>query len=144
MTRLLWLSADVDAGIRITGRMRKTGRMRHDPGGLLFIALGLALVAAGFLWRGRVARPFAMKRAQAAAIRDRSRNLLRCADTAIAEARGAATQGEPAIVTVKDVVRVARQRYGHLSVDHEEASAALRRRYAAADCQADCMTDAFS
>ncbi|MFF3890026.1 hypothetical protein [Streptomyces sp. NPDC001914] len=118
--------------------------MRLDPGGLLFIALGLALVAAGFLSRGRVVRPLSMHRAQAAENRVRARNLLRSADIAIAQARRQATHGEPAIVPVKDVSRVACQHYGHVSVDREEAAAALRRRYAAADCQADCMTDAFN
>ncbi|MFD6174324.1 hypothetical protein [Streptomyces coeruleorubidus] len=117
--------------------------MRHDPGGLLFIALGLALVAAGFVWRGRVLRPLSVKRAQAAVIRERSRNLLRSADMAIAEARRRAARGEPAIVTVKDVTRVACQHYG-LFVEREEAVAALRQRYEAADCRVDCMTDAFN
>ncbi|MFF5846999.1 hypothetical protein ACIP4T_09590 [Streptomyces massasporeus] len=122
----------------------KTGQMRHDPGGLLFIALGLALVAAGFVWRGRVLRPLSAKRAQAAMIRERSRNLLRSADVAIAEARRRAARGEPAIVTVKDVTRVACQHYGHLFVEREEAAAALRQRYEATDCRVDCMTDAFN
>jgi hypothetical protein len=125
-------------------RVVKTGQMRHDPGGLLFIALGLALVAAGFVWRGRVLRPLSVKRARAAVIRERSRNLLRSADVAIAEARRRAARGEPAIVTVKDVTRVACQRYGHLFVEREEAAAALRQRYEAADCRVDCMTDAFN
>ncbi|MER6678048.1 hypothetical protein [Streptomyces sp. NPDC000983] len=118
--------------------------MRHDPGGLLFIALGLVLVAAGFVWRGRVLRPLSAKRARAAAIRDRSRNLLRAADMAIAEARRRASRGEPAIVTVEDVTRVACRHYGHHFVEREEAAAALRQRYEAADCRVDCMTDAFN
>ncbi|MEU1916120.1 hypothetical protein [Streptomyces massasporeus] len=127
----------------ITTPVVKTGQMRHDPGGLLFIALGLALVAAGFVWRGRVLRPLSAKRAQAAMVRERSRNMLRSADVAIAEARRRAARGEPAIVTVKDVTRVACQHYGHLFVEREEAAAALRQRYEATDCRADCMTDAF-
>ncbi|MCX5008845.1 hypothetical protein OHB05_40690 [Streptomyces sp. NBC_00638] len=118
--------------------------MPHDPGGLLFIAFGLVLVAAGFVWRGRVLRPLSAKRARAAAIRDRSRNLLRSADMAIAEARRRAARGEPAIVTVEDVTRVAGQHYGYLFVEREEAAAALRRRFEAADCRVDCMTDAFT
>lgn len=85
-----------------------------------------------------------MKRTQAAAIRDRSRNLLRSADMAIAEARRRAARGEPAIVTVGDVTRVACRHYGHVLVERDEAAAALRRRFEAAGCRADCMTDAFN
>ncbi|MFF4273583.1 hypothetical protein [Streptomyces sp. NPDC001536] len=118
--------------------------MPYHPGGVLFVALGLVLVAAGSLWRGRVLRPLSAKRAHSAATRDRSRNLLRSADMAIAEARRRATPGEPAIVTVGDVHRVASLHYGYVSVDHEEAAAALRRRFEAADCHRDCMTDAFN
>lgn len=125
-------------------RVVKTGQMPHDPGGLLFVALGLALVAVGFVWRGRAIRPLSVKRARAAAIRDRSRNLQCSADMAIAEARRRAARGEPAIVTVGDVTRVAREHYGYLFVEREEAAAALRRRFEAADCRVDCMTDAFS
>ncbi|MDQ1032719.1 hypothetical protein QF035_010301 [Streptomyces umbrinus] len=115
----------------------------HEPGGLLFVALGLVLVAAGFLWRGRVLRPVSVNRAQAAVTRDRSRNLLRSADMAIAEARRRAAGGEPAIVTVGDVTRAACQHYG-LFAEREEAAAALRQRHEAADCRLDCTTDAFS
>ncbi|WP_142268263.1 hypothetical protein [Streptomyces sp. SLBN-115] len=118
--------------------------MPHDPGGLVFIALGCVLVAAGSIWKGRVLRPLSMKRTQAAAVRDRSRNLLRSADMAIAEARRRAARGEPAIVTVGDVTRVACQHYGHVLVERDEAAAALRQRFEAADCRADCMTDAFN
>ncbi|WP_078625267.1 hypothetical protein RFN58_31750 [Streptomyces iakyrus] len=129
----------------ITTRVVKTEEMRpHTPGGLLFVALGLILVAVGYVWRGRVLRPLSAKRAQAAVIRDRSRNLLRSADMAIAGARRRAAHGEPAIVTVGDVTRVARQHYGYLLVEREEAAAALRQRYEAADCRVDCMTDAFN
>jgi len=128
----------------ITTLVVKTGRMPYDLGGLLFIVLGLVLVAAGFVWRGRVTRPLSADRARAAAIRDRSRDLLRSADMAIAEARRQAAHGEPAIVTVGDVTRVAGQHYGHSSVEHEEAAAALRQRYEAADCRVDCVTDAFT
>ncbi|GGZ02580.1 hypothetical protein ACWEWL_28830 [Streptomyces rochei] len=129
----------------ITTRVVNTGQMRpHAPGGLLFVALGLVLVAAGYIWRGRVLRPLSAKRAQAAVVRDRSRNLLRSADMAIAEARRRAAHDEPAIVTVGDVTRVARRHYGYLVVEREEAAAALRRRYEASDCWADCVTDAFN
>ncbi|MFC9685286.1 hypothetical protein ACFTZL_36730, partial [Streptomyces sp. NPDC056948] len=83
-----------------------------------------------------------VKRAQAAVVRDRSRNLLRSADMAIAEARRRAASGEPVIVTVEDVIEVASRHYG-LFVEREEAAAALRQRYEAADCRVDCMTDAF-
>ncbi|MGW2911909.1 hypothetical protein ACWC9X_15835 [Streptomyces asoensis] len=127
----------------ITTRVVKTGQMRpHALGGLLFVALGLILVAAGYVWRGRVLRPLSVKRAQAAVIRDRARSLLRSADMAITDARRRAAHGEPAIVTVGDVTRVACRHYGHF-VEHEEAAAALRRRFDAADCWVDCMTDAF-
>ncbi|GAA3589023.1 hypothetical protein GCM10022295_83240 [Streptomyces osmaniensis] len=143
-TKSLRQSAAV-AGMTITTRVVKTGWMRpHAPGGLLFVALGLILVAAGYVWRGRVLRPLSAKRAQAAVIRDRSRNLLRSADMAIAGARRRAAHGEPAIVTVGDVTRVARRHYGYLFVEREEAAAALRQRYEAADCRVDCMTDAFN
>jgi hypothetical protein len=123
--------------------MVKTGQMSRDLGGLLFVALGFTLVAAGFVWRGRVLRPLSVKRAQAAEARDRSRNLLRSADMAIAEARRRAARDEPAIVTVGDVIRVACRHYGYPSVEREEAAVALRRRYEVADCRVDCMTDAF-
>jgi hypothetical protein len=63
---------------------------------------------------------------------------------AIAEARRRAARGEPAIVTVGDVTRLACQHYGHHFVGREEAAAALRQRYEAADCRVDCMTDAFN
>ncbi|MFD9935338.1 hypothetical protein ACFWZ6_19600 [Streptomyces massasporeus] len=122
----------------------ETEQMLHDLGGLLFIMLGLVLVAAGFVWQGGVLRPLSAKRAQAAVMRDRSRSLLRSADMAIAEARRRAARGEPAIVTVRDVTRVACEHYGHLFVEREEAAAALRRRFEAADCRVDCMTDAFN
>jgi hypothetical protein len=71
----------------ITTQVVKTGQMPDDPGGLVFVALGLVLMAAGFVWRGRVLRPLSVKRAQSAVVRDRSRNLLRSANMAIAEAR---------------------------------------------------------
>ncbi|MEU5334250.1 hypothetical protein AB0G51_13060 [Streptomyces asoensis] len=58
----------------------------HALGGLLFVALGLILVAAGYVWKGRVRRPLSVKRAQAAVIQDRSRSLLRSADMAITDA----------------------------------------------------------
>jgi hypothetical protein len=79
-----------------TTQVVKTGQMPDDPDGLLFVALGLVLMAVGFVWRGRVLRPLSVKRAQSAVIRDRSRNLLRSADMAIAEARRQAALGEPA------------------------------------------------
>ncbi|WP_269647882.1 hypothetical protein [Streptomyces sp. ActVer] len=84
-----------------------------------------------------------VKRAQAAVIRDRSRNLLRSADMVIAEARRRAASGEPVIVTVGAVTGAACQHYG-LFAEREEAAAALRQRYEVADCRLDCMTDAFS
>ncbi|MBB6079403.1 hypothetical protein [Streptomyces paradoxus] len=116
--------------------------MHRDLAGLLFVALGLVLVAAGFVWRGRVLRPLSAERARAADHRDRSRNLLRSADMAIAEARRRAARGEPVIVRVEDVVRVASGHYG-LIVGRDEAAAALRHRYEDAGCRVDCVTDAF-
>src|SRR3954466_16275542 len=112
----------------------------HAPGGLLFVALGLILVAAGYVWRGRVLRPLSAKRAQAAVNRDRSRRLLRSADIAHAEARRQAARGEPAIVSVGDMCKVACQHYGHF-VEHEEAAAALRQRFDPADRWVACITD---
>lgn len=37
-------------------RMLETGAMSYDPGGVLFIALGLVFAAAGLVWKGRVLR----------------------------------------------------------------------------------------
>jgi hypothetical protein len=63
---------------------------------------------------------------------------------AIAGARRRVAHGEPAIVTVGDVTKVARQHYGYLFVEREEAAAALRQRYESADCRVDYMTDALN
>ncbi|MFD4528457.1 hypothetical protein ACFWP7_31965 [Streptomyces sp. NPDC058470] len=70
--------------------------------------------------------------------------MLRAADMAIAEARRRAARDEPAVVTVGDVIGVAHQHYGLVSVEREQAAAALRRRFEAARCRVDCMTDAFN
>ncbi|MER5183779.1 hypothetical protein ABT009_36490 [Streptomyces sp. NPDC002896] len=111
--------------------------------GLGFVALGVLLIAAGALWRGRAVRPLSRKRARAALARDYPRHLLRSADMAIAAARRQAARGEPVIVRIDDVISVATQHFGHASVTREQAAAALRQRYEAGGCRADCMTDAF-
>ncbi|MDG4859045.1 hypothetical protein P8605_12920 [Streptomyces sp. T-3] len=122
--------------------MVKTGWMPRDAGGFVFVVLGFVLVAAGVLCRGLVLRPLSAKRAEAAGIRERSRNLLCSAGMAMAAARRRAASGEPAIVTVDDVTTMACQYYGYV-VEREEAAAALRYAFEAAGGQSDCMTDAF-
>ncbi|MFC9842792.1 hypothetical protein ACFWFF_36880 [Streptomyces sp. NPDC060223] len=117
--------------------------MSYDPGGVLFIVLGIVFAVAGLVWKGRALRPLSAKRSQAAVARDKSRNLLRAADMAIAEARRRAARDEPAVVTVGDVISVAHQHHGLVNVEREQAAAALRRRFEAARCRVDCMTDAF-
>lgn len=112
--------------------------------GILVVVSGTALMAAGALRKGRAVRPLSAARARAVAERDYARHLLRSAAMAIASARGAAGQGEPAIVTVEDVMRVARERYGYGEVGRPHAAAALRLQYEQAECAADCVTDAYS
>lgn len=111
--------------------------------GIFILATGAALMAAGATWKGRAVRPLFPKRARAVAERASARALLRAADVAIASARGAAAPGEPAIVTVDDVVRVAREHFGQVDVGRPRAAAALRRQYERGACAADCMTDAY-
>ncbi|OAH09725.1 hypothetical protein [Streptomyces jeddahensis] len=111
--------------------------------GLGFVALGVVLIAAGALWKGRAIRPLFRKRARAALARDYRRQLLRSADMAIAAARRRAARGEPVIVRIDDVIGIASQHFGHDVVPREQAAAALRQRYEAGGCRRDCMTDAF-
>lgn len=116
--------------------------MPHNAGGSVFVVLGFVLVAAGVLCRGLVLRPLSERRAHAAGIRERSRNLSCSADMAIAAARRRATNGEPVIVTVHDVTTTASLYYGYV-VERDQAAAALRRAFEAAGGPSDCMTDAF-
>jgi hypothetical protein len=111
--------------------------------GILVVALGAALMATGALRQGRAVRPLHPARARAAAERARFRVLLRAAGMAIASARDAAGHGEPAIVTVEDVMRLAADHFGHVEVSRDHAAAALRHQYERAACAADCVTDAY-
>lgn len=83
----------------------------------LFALVAVGLMTAGTVWKGRAARPFAAKRARRMAQREYDRHLQRAADQVIAAARRAADEGEPAIVTVEAVVRMARERYGTAWLD---------------------------
>ncbi|GGT17017.1 hypothetical protein [Streptomyces purpureus] len=107
------------------------------------VTFGLALMAAGVVWKGRAVRPLSAARARSTLGRRYPRDLLRSADMAIASARGAASQGEPAIVTIDAVVDIARDHFGRTHVPRRDAAAALRLRYEYADCVADCVTDAY-
>ncbi|MEU8620753.1 hypothetical protein [Streptomyces sp. NPDC048623] len=112
--------------------------------GTLVVATGAVLVAIGACWRGRAVRPLAPRRARALAWQAYTRALTRSAELAIVTARDAAGRGEPAIVTVEDVVRLADERFGYDDVVREDAAAALRLAYERAGCVADCVTDAYS
>ncbi|GAA3399010.1 hypothetical protein [Streptomyces roseoviridis] len=114
-----------------------------DAVGVLVVVTGAVLMAAGARWRGRAARPLAPRRARALAWQAYVRALTRCADLAIDSAREAAGRGEPTIVTVEDVVRLARERFGYEEVVREHAAAALRNAYERGRCAADCVTDAY-
>ncbi|MEW1696388.1 hypothetical protein ACIQCR_11615 [Streptomyces sp. NPDC093249] len=111
--------------------------------GVLIALCGVGLITAGVLWKGRAVRPFAASRARSVAQREYARDLQRAADQVIAAARRAAGEGEPAIVTVEDVVRTTRERYGYPDVERCHAAAALRRRFEHWRCAADCVTDAY-
>ncbi|MFF5973597.1 hypothetical protein ACFY7C_18925 [Streptomyces sp. NPDC012769] len=114
------------------------------PVGVLVVVTGAVLVAAGARWKGRAVRPLAPRRARALAWQAYVRALTRSAELAIAAARGAAGRGEPTIVTVEDVVRLAHQRFGYEEGAREHAAAALRHAYEQGRCAADCVTDAYS
>ncbi|MFD5322802.1 hypothetical protein [Streptomyces sp. NPDC127092] len=112
--------------------------------GALIAVTGVALIVVGTLCKGRAVRPLAPRRARAVAWRAYTRALTRSAELAIASARFAAGRGEPAIVTVEDVVRLADERFGYEEVVREDAAAALRHAYERAGCTAYCVTDAYS
>ncbi|GAA3048592.1 hypothetical protein GCM10017562_08560 [Streptomyces roseofulvus] len=113
-------------------------------GGVLLLGPGLVLIAAGLVWKGRAVRPFAARRAGRMAHAAYVRDLERAVEQAIVAARRAAGDGEPAIVTVADVERLARDRYGHEHVERQHAAAALRRGFRRYGCAADCVTDAYA
>ena len=112
--------------------------------GVLVALVGLGLIAAGIVWKGRAVRPFAASRARSVAQREYARDLQRAADHVIATARSSAGDGEPAIVTVEAVVRVTQDRYGYGAVERRHAAAALRRRFEHWRCAVDCVTDAYT
>ncbi|MEU7701248.1 hypothetical protein ACF064_20385 [Streptomyces sp. NPDC015492] len=111
--------------------------------GALVFLLGVGLIVAGVVWKGRAVRPFAASRARSVAQREYARDLQRAADHVIERARRSAGEGEPAIVTVEAVVRTTQDRYGYAGVERRHAAAALRRRFEHGRCAADCVTDAF-
>ena len=111
--------------------------------GLLVIGSGVVLMAAGVVWKGRAVRPLSRVRARTVDARLYHRHLLRAADLAIASSRAAAGPGEPAIVTVDDVLRVLDEQFGYVWVPHWQARDALRRQYERAECARDCVTDAY-
>ncbi|MFI9004351.1 hypothetical protein [Streptomyces sp. NPDC053541] len=113
-------------------------------GAALVVTPGALLVAAGALRRGRARRPFAPRRARSFAWRAYTRALTRSAEQALLSARRAASPGEPAVVTVGDVLRLADERFGYDEVEREDAAAALRHAYERAGSPADCVTDAYS
>ncbi|MFE6222889.1 MULTISPECIES: hypothetical protein [unclassified Streptomyces] len=113
-------------------------------GGVFLLGPGVALVVAGLVWKGRAVRPFAARRAGRMAHAAYVRDLERAVEQAIVAARRAAGEGEPAIVTVSAVERLARERYGLEHVEREHAAAALRRGFRRYGCAADCVTDAYA
>ncbi|MFF0752825.1 hypothetical protein [Streptomyces sp. NPDC004267] len=112
--------------------------------GVLVVAAGAVVMAAGARWKGRSVRPLAPRRARTLAWQAYVRALARSADLAVTAARGTAGRGEPAIVTVDDVVRLAERRFGYEEVSREHAAAALRHAYERAGCAADTVTDAYT
>ncbi|MDT9689049.1 hypothetical protein Q5762_11990 [Streptomyces sp. P9(2023)] len=111
--------------------------------GILVVATGVGLMALGAARQGRSVRPLAPARAWAADRRDHWRVLRRAAGMAIASARGAAGAGEPAIITVSDVLRLADEHFAHPNADPHLAAAALRHEYERYACARDCVTDAY-
>ncbi|MFF5785593.1 hypothetical protein ACFY8P_11570 [Streptomyces sp. NPDC012693] len=112
-------------------------------GFLIVLLIGVGLMTAGAVWKGRSVRPFAASRARSVARREYARDLQRAADLVIATARRSAGEGEPAIVTVEAVVLTTRERYGYAVVERRDAAAALRRRFEHRRCAVDCVTDAY-
>lgn len=111
--------------------------------GALVVLTGTGLIAAGARWTGRATRPIAPRRARAHAWRAYVRAVNRSAELALTTARHTAGRGEPAIVTVEDVVRLAEERFGYEEVDRAHAAAALRAVYEREGCAADTVTDAW-
>ncbi|MHA4779504.1 hypothetical protein L1085_034100 [Streptomyces sp. MSC1_001] len=111
-------------------------------GFLIVLLIGVGLMTAGAVWKGRSVRPFAASRARSVARREYARDLQRAADLVIATARRSG-EGEPAIVTVEAVVLTTRERYGYAVVERRDAAAALRRRFEHRRCAVDCVTDAY-
>ncbi|MFC7303823.1 hypothetical protein ACFQVC_06290 [Streptomyces monticola] len=112
-------------------------------GELVVVATGMALIAAGVLWRGWIRLPFSPRRAHRYLADRYRRDLLRAADMAIVSARRSAAADEPAIVLVADVVRIMNHHFGHGHVPRHQAALALRTCYDHAGCRADCVTDAY-
>lgn len=110
----------------------------------MIVAVGLALMAAGAIWQGRVREPYLRGRARNAKARRLPRDLRRSADMAIAAARHAAADDEPAIVRVDDVLTLAAEHFGHQAVPRASAAGALRERYERHRCDVDCVTDAYA
>lgn len=109
----------------------------------MILALGLALMAAGAIWKGQVREPYLRERALDVKNRRLPRDLRRSADMAIAAARHAAAADEPAIVRVDDVLTLAHDHFGHTTAPRESAAQALRERYEWHRCEPDCLTDAY-
>ncbi|MFE5618660.1 hypothetical protein [Streptomyces sp. NPDC056524] len=120
-----------------------TGLHAETVVGILVVAAGAGLMALGAVRQGRGVRSWSPARAWAAAERGQQRVLRRAAGMAIASARGAAGAGEPVIVTVEDVLRLADEHFAHPDMDPRLAAAALRDAYERGACARDCVTDAY-
>ncbi|MEU7006509.1 hypothetical protein [Streptomyces sp. NPDC046332] len=120
-----------------------TGLHAETVVGILVVAAGAGLMALGAARQGCAVRPMAPARAWAAAQREQRRVLRRAAGMAIASARGVAGAGEPAIVTVDDVLRLADEHFARPNADPHLAAAALRHAYERGACARDCVTDAY-
>ncbi|MFE5969246.1 hypothetical protein [Streptomyces sp. NPDC056463] len=120
-----------------------TGLHAETVVGILVVAAGAGFMALGALRQGCGVRSWYPARAWAAAEREQQRVLRRAAGMAIASARGAAGAGEPVIVTVEDVLRLADEHFAHPDMDPRLAAAALRDAYERGACARDCVTDAY-
>ncbi|MER7956319.1 hypothetical protein [Streptomyces sp. NPDC096030] len=120
-----------------------TGLHAETVVGILVVAAGAGLMALGAARQGLGVRSWSPSRAWAAAEREHQRVLRRAAGMAIASARGAAGAGEPVIVTVEDVLRLADEHFAHPDMDPRLAAAALRDAYERGACARDCVTDAY-
>ncbi|RII14659.1 hypothetical protein DSC45_20110 [Streptomyces sp. YIM 130001] len=112
-------------------------------GMLVVVVIGGVFVCAAVMWRGGIRRPFAAMRAGTSEVRLGKPQLKHAADLAISRARGAARPGEPAVVRVDEVLGVLADHFGGPDVPRHVVAAALRRRFEAGGCRADCVTDAF-